>query len=85
MLLGIEEKNWLRKVSSELMGKQVHRWQSDELHGHKLIGREPFGAWSTVSMLEFQALSECLEALHEELIPASLLLPIREAGSTKKA
>ena len=84
MLLGIEERNWLRHASTELLGKKIPRWQSDELHGHKLIGREPFGAWSTVSMLEFQALSECLEALHEELVPASLLLPIRAAGTMKK-
>ena len=85
MLLGIEERNWLRHVSTELLGEQIHRWQSDELHGHKLIGREPFGAWSTVSMLEFQSLSDCLEALHEELVPASLLLPIRAAGMTDKS
>lgn len=82
-LTGNEEQNWLRHVSAEQLGNQVSRWLSDEFHGHKIIGRQPFGPWSTVSFREFDHLMDALESLHEEVVPASLSIPISSMGSDR--
>ena len=81
-LSGSEEPNWLRHVSLECLGSKVPRWLCDELHGHKIVGRQPFGRWSTVSIMEFDCLAEALEELHEEIVPTALLLPIKLDGSS---
>ncbi len=76
ILVGDEPYNVLRHVSTQELGARVPRWQSDEHHGHKIIGREPFGAWSTVSVADFGQLARSLESLHAEIVPESLLRPI---------
>lgn len=83
-LTGNEEQNWLRHVSAECLGIQVPRWLSDEFHGHKIIGRQPFGPWSTVSFREFNHLVDALESLHKEVVPASLSVPISSIGSDRR-
>ena len=76
-LVRVDRKvNQLRHISAEQLGGSIARWQSDEHHGHKVIGREPFGAWSTVSIADFRLLADRLEHLHDKLVPRSLLDPL---------
>ena len=76
ILVGDEPFNALRHVSTQELGSSVPRWQSDEHHGHKIIGRGPFDAWSTVSIPDFEPFARSLESLHAEIVPESLLRPI---------
>ena len=81
ILVSEDPPNALRHVSTEVLGLEIPRWQSDEHHGHNVIGRRAFGKWSTVSIPDFEPLALALESLHAELVPESLLRPIAPSGT----
>lgn len=74
--------NWIRHVATEYIGSAVPRWQADEHFGHRQIGREPLGKWSTAGSSHFGPVRKRVAELLADLLPSELLTPIGITGPT---
>jgi len=71
-----QKPNWLRRRAANHIGGKVPQWQADEFLGHRRVGREPLGRWSTAGPANFQDIRQHLADLHRQIIPDGLLVPV---------
>ena len=74
--------NWIRHVATEFIGLAVPRWQADEHFGHRQIGREPLGKWSTAGSSHFEAIRDRVTEMLKSVLPCELLVPINLSART---
>ena len=72
----LSKHNWMRHAFVASISDELPAWVTDEILGHRRVGREPFQKFSTAGSKEFEHGRAVLQKLHTDVIPEELLVPV---------
>ena len=76
----LSKHNWMRHAFVASISDELPAWVTDEILGHRRVGREPFQKFSTAGSKKFEHGRAVLQKLHTDVIPERLLVPVSDVN-----
>ena len=76
----LSKHNWIRHAFVASISEELPAWVTDEILGHRRVGREPFQKFSTAGSKNFEHGRAVLQKLHTDVIPKKLLVPVSDVN-----